>query len=916
MSSNVLLMNKARASHARGDFAAAARAYEGILKIDPRNHDAAYLLAVAFYQAGRLERAAAGFALAAALNPGRVEPHKDRGLVLMKLGQHEAALASFEIATRLMPGSPELLLNRGLAQKNTGRIAESIESYAAALRLRPDLAEAHNNLANSLSLLGRKEEALASYGKAFALKPGYAEAHLNAAALLQDLGRPSEAISVLEKAVAANPHHAEAHRSLAECLHVLERTAEAIAAASRALETGTASVDAWLTRARILEAAAREDDALADYSSALALAPRNKDALLGKARLLCNRSLYDEAVALCDIAIADHPADARAYYRIGRAFEGRRELPAAILSYEKATELDPDWFAPVLRRATALGDLGRHEESLAAHEQAIAADPGSADAHIGRGDALRSLRRPEEALASYDRAVALAPEKPLYYGIRGSLKSEMGSADAALEDFGQGLRIIAGGRPSAEAVAEQCIKLLSVDKIPAIYASEADLARTRDRVDSVLDELVQACSADAALGGEQTRVSEQAIRHLTGFYLAYHQRNDRDTMRKLSLVATRLLSLPAQELPARGPRDGRIRVGIASQRLRNHNGANWAYNWFAQLPRGDYDIFTYSFERSKDELAEKFARLGTHQTLAWRRASPHEIVRQMRDDDLDILMLPDVGMTPVSRFLSLHRIAPCQFTAWGHPVTTGSAEMDCYLSSDLMEPEDGQDHYTEKLVRMPNLALYLDEHPAEPRSAGDRFGLPEGRVLYGCLQSLFKYLPRHDGILPRIAREVPDALFVFIEGLPPYMTAVMRERLQGAFAAHGLDAGRHVTFLPRQKPADFDRVMQAMDVCIDSVGWSGGNTSLANIAQGVPLATLPGDFMRGRHSSAMFRMIGAEEMIAASTDDYVHKLARLGKEEAYRRHCTELFRQGGPRLCRDAAFVGALDDFLKSAAAS
>ena len=120
-------------------------------------------------------------------------------------------------------------------------------------------------------------------------------------------------------------------------------------------------------------------------------------------------------------------------------------------------------------------------------------------------------------------------------------------------------------------------------------------------------------------------------------------------------------------------------------------------------------IFTYSFEPSTDGLAEKFQALGTHRALTWSRANSQEIIRQMRSDNLDILMLTDVGMTAVSRFISLHRIAPCQFTAWGHPVTTGSPEMDFYLSSDLMEPPEAQDHYTETLVRMPNLALYLEE---------------------------------------------------------------------------------------------------------------------------------------------------------------------------------------------------------------
>jgi predicted O-linked N-acetylglucosamine transferase (SPINDLY family) len=288
----------------------------------------------------------------------------------------------------------------------------------------------------------------------------------------------------------------------------------------------------------------------------------------------------------------------------------------------------------------------------------------------------------------------------------------------------------------------------------------------------------------------------------------------------------------------------------------------------------------------------------------------------MRHDCLDYLMLTDVGMTPLSRFLSLHRIAPRQFTAWGHPVTTGSPEMDFYLSSDLMEPAGAEDHYSERLVRMPNLALYLEESEGEDEiqtsSPGSpEFGLPEGRVLYGCLQSLFKYVPRHDEILPRIAREVPDALFVFLEGKPSYMTDVLRGRMQRAFAIHGLDAGRHVVFLPRRKPRDFDRLMKSMHLCIDSVGWSGGNTTLKNIRYGVPLVTVEGEFMRGRHSSAMFRMIGAEEMIAPSVDAYVERLVRMGKEEAYRQHGADLFRRGRHRLYRDQEFIRAFDEFLK-----
>ena len=74
--------------------------------------------------------------------------------------------------------------------------------------------------------------------------------------------------------------------------------------------------------------------------------------------------------------------------------------------------------------------------------------------------------------------------------------------------------------------------------------------------------------------------------------------------------------------------------------------------------------------------------------------------------------------------------------------------------------------------------------------------------------------------------------------------------------------------------------------------------------------------MRGRHTSAMFRMIGAEEMIAATPDDYAGKLVRLGREEAYRRHCRELFLANRHRLYRDQSFIDAFDAFLKNRAAA
>ena len=118
----------------------------------------------------------------------------------------------------------------------------------------------------------------------------------------------------------------------------------------------------------------------------------------------------------------------------------------------------------------------------------------------------------------------------------------------------------------------------------------------------------------------------------------------------------------------------------------------------------------------------------------------------------------------MSAQLAAQRLAAVQCCSWGHPVTSGFPTIDYFISSDLMEPADAADHYSERLIRLPNLSIYYE--PAEvPPVAIDRaqLGLRASAVVYWCCQSLPKYLPQFDEVFARIAVEVPDCQFTFIE---------------------------------------------------------------------------------------------------------------------------------------------------------
>src|SRR4029450_704946 len=134
------------------------------------------------------------------------------------------------------------------------------------------------------------------------------------------------------------------------------------------------------------------------------------------------------------------------------------------------------------------------------------------------------------------------------------------------------------------------------------------------------------------------------------------------------------------------------------------------------------------------------------------------------------------------------RLAPVQCLTWGHPETSGYPTIDYFLSSDLMEPPGGEDHYTEKLIRLPTLSVYYE--PSDDDSVDvtrQGLGLRPGATAFWCGQSLYKYLPQDDEVYPRIARAVPDCQFVFIEHPNgKAATEVFWRRLTQAFAAHGL----------------------------------------------------------------------------------------------------------------------------------
>lgn len=475
--------------------------------------------------------------------------------------------------------------------------------------------------------------------------------------------------------------------------------------------------------------------------------------------------------------------------------------------------------------------------------------------------------RYEEAAAALARGAALAPARlDIVQLLAAALH---GAGDMAGASAARARAVALAPDDFGAAVAQRLL-------LPAIPSSVADVAAWRSRFAAGL----------RSLHDELPRWLRQPARVLElgheNFLLAYQAEDDRELQRGYSSLLATLAGAarPRWREPRTGTWDGRrrLRVGFVGSIFRDCTAGRYFESWITGLDPRRFERFVYHTSPVADAYTQRIA--AGAEGFATLRLSNEGIAARLESDRLDAIVLPEVGMDPLTYLLAALRLAPVQLAGWGHPVTTGSDAIDGYLTCGAMEPADGDSHYVEPLLRLPGLGVrYAMPGPVAPfdRAA---LRLPETGALYACPQSLFKIHPAMDAVFVELLAADPSATLLFFQGLSRGTTERFGARLGQAMAARGLEPRRQVRFAPRMDGAAFRRVLAMADVVLDSLGWSGGNTTLDALAAGAPVVTMPGHFMRGRQTAAMHAMLGLDELVAGSVPQYLERARMLAADRA------------------------------------
>jgi predicted O-linked N-acetylglucosamine transferase (SPINDLY family) len=498
-------------------------------------------------------------------------------------------------------------------------------------------------------------------------------------------------------------------------------------------------------------------------------------------------------------------------------------------------------------------------------------------------------------------SIELDGENALFRAELGLALDECGEHEEAVGLFRDVLR----RRPEFERM-----RWLAELSLPAVYADEraVDLARARFR------EGLARVAQGLDLGNPaRAHAAYEAAATVTPFHLHYQPRDNTELQCRYADLVQSVMDCvaPAFVRPVgvrSTTRSSRIRVGFLSRHVATHSVTRFFGRLVTDLDPRRFEVSVWSTGGYQDQTSERIARaVSSFERLP---AEPAVIAAKVRKAGLDALVHLDIGMDPVQQVLAALRLAPVQCVLYGHPVTSGSASIDYFLSGDLLEPANASTHYRESLVRLPGIAAQPERSPTGGNGAWVD-ALRERRPLLLCLQNLLKLVPGFDRLVARVIAETGARVGFFDRATA--LRERFSQRLERVLRTHGLSLERDLVFIPDRSHADFVAGIARADAILDTPWFSGGATTLDALSVGTPVVTLGGSMLRGRQSAAMLRLAGVPELIATDGEAYVERVRSLCTDSSERDCLRQRLLAGNHAIFDDPAPIRALETFLAGA---
>lgn len=195
--------------------------------------------------------------------------------------------------------------------KQEGKLDTAIDAYRLAINLKPEWHQPYHSLGEMFDKQGESETAIANYEKAIELNPNFSWSYLKLANILTEKGLLDEAVLNYKKTIELNPNLSWSYFSLADIL------------------TQKGSLD----------------EAVKYYRNGIQV-HSNRDSLsvyyIKLGELLAKQKKLDQEIATCKEALKLQSNNLELYQTLAIYQAQNGEIEAAVNTYKKAFDLDPE----------------------------------------------------------------------------------------------------------------------------------------------------------------------------------------------------------------------------------------------------------------------------------------------------------------------------------------------------------------------------------------------------------------------------------------------------------------------------------------------------------------------------------------------------------------------------------------------
>ena len=324
-------------------------------------------------------------------------------------------------------------LQQGIEAHRAGRVTEADRLYTAILAVAPDHSDANHNMGVLAVGVGKVEEALPFFNMALEANVRVGQYWLSYIDALIKLDRMDAAKEVLEQAKSMGAE-GNGFDQIEKRIKDIGNTSKF---ASSVQEPSQEQVQPLITLYSKGEYQAALDHALkllTEFPNSI-----NLYNIAGAANRYLGK--LEEAIVAYNKAISIKPEYADAYNNIGNALKDQGKLGEALVAYNKAISIKPEYADAYNNMGVTLHEQGKLEEAIEAYNKTISINPNYADAYSNMGVTLHEQGKLEEAIETYNKTISINPNSVDAYNNIGVTLKEQGKLEEAIEAYYKAISI-------------------------------------------------------------------------------------------------------------------------------------------------------------------------------------------------------------------------------------------------------------------------------------------------------------------------------------------------------------------------------------------------------------------------------------------------------------------------------------------